>query len=123
MIGGRLSKLRKEKKMTQEEISKKLGIPRSTYSNYESGKREPDFNTAELIAEFLDVSIDYLIGRTNDRNTTLSEPSRILLDSLDLSDEEIINNLPLEIDGRKLTEEEYKWFIASVRAKREMEGR
>lgn len=51
-----------------------------------------------------------------------SEETKEFISVLDLSDEEIMKRFPLEIDGRIVTEEEYKWFIASVRAKRLMEG-
>lgn len=50
-----------------------------------------------------------------------SDETKEFLSSLDLADEEIMKSFPLEIDGRLVTEDEYKWFIASVRAKRMME--
>lgn len=74
MIGERLKKLRKERKLTQEEIALKLGIIRSTYSNYESDKREPDFDTANIMADFFEVSVDYLLGKTEMRS--INERSR-----------------------------------------------
>lgn len=51
--------------LTQVEMAQKLGISRSTIGMYETGAREPDFETLELIADFFNVDIDYLIGRTN----------------------------------------------------------
>jgi transcriptional regulator with XRE-family HTH domain len=78
MIGKRIQLLRKSKKITQEEAAEKMGIVRSTYANYESGKREPDFDTTKLIADFYGVSVDYLLGRDstnedgfNDAETTI----------------------------------------------------
>lgn len=62
MIGKILSRLRKDIGLTQEEASKRLKIPRSTYSNYESGKREPDFETTQKLANFFGVTIGYLLG-------------------------------------------------------------
>jgi transcriptional regulator with XRE-family HTH domain len=59
-----LTRLRKRKRLTQVEVSKLLGIPRSTLCNYENGNREPDFETIKLFASFYDVSIDELFGRT-----------------------------------------------------------
>ncbi len=50
MIGKILKYMRKEKKYKQEIIAKKLGIERSSLSSYESGRRQPDFNTIEKIA-------------------------------------------------------------------------
>lgn len=49
--------------MKQKDVYKALGIPNNTYSNYENGKREPDLKTLVCIADFLDVSVDYLLGR------------------------------------------------------------
>jgi len=52
--------LRENRKMTQGELAKALGISRSTVGMYEQGKREPDFETEEKIADFFNVSLDYL---------------------------------------------------------------
>lgn len=49
--------------MTQTEIAEKLGISRSTIGMYETGAREPDFETLEKIADFFHVNVDYLLGR------------------------------------------------------------
>lgn len=66
MIGNRLTNLRKQKKLTQQELSKRLKIARTTYSGYENGSREPDYATLKKIADFFEVSTDYLLGRTDD---------------------------------------------------------
>lgn len=49
--------------MTQKDIATKLKISRSTYSNYESDFREPDFKNIEILADIFEVSVDYLLGR------------------------------------------------------------
>lgn len=66
--------LRQASGYTQQELSEKLGISRSTIGMYETGAREPDFETLEIIADFFNVDIDYLIGRTN-QTTVLPESS------------------------------------------------
>ncbi|MCL6592703.1 MAG: helix-turn-helix domain-containing protein, partial [Alicyclobacillus sp.] len=54
---------------TQDEVADKIGVARSTYSNYENGHREPDLNTIQKLAELYGVSIDYLLtGRNYNRN-------------------------------------------------------
>jgi transcriptional regulator with XRE-family HTH domain len=63
VIGKKLTELRTKKGMTQVEAAKKLKMPRSTYSNYELDKREPDFDTAEKIANLFDITVDDLLGR------------------------------------------------------------
>ena len=65
MFGERLKKVRERKKLTQGEASKRMGIVRSTYANYENGKREPDNETLKKMAEFYEVSLDYLLGNDN----------------------------------------------------------
>lgn len=64
--------LRTSAGLTQVEMAKKLGISRSTIGMYETGAREPDFEILEKIADFFNVDIDYLLGRT-DKTTILPE--------------------------------------------------
>ncbi|MEH7277610.1 helix-turn-helix transcriptional regulator [Bacillus toyonensis] len=68
MFGTKLNFLRKEKKLRQEDMAKHLGIARTTYAMYEQGNREPDYDTLQKLADFFDVSVDYLLGRTEKRN-------------------------------------------------------
>ncbi|MDI3508754.1 MAG: hypothetical protein PWP48_1345 [Clostridiales bacterium] len=68
MLYERLVKLRKERKMTQEELANILGISRSALSLYETNKRQPDFQTICRLADFFNVSVDYLLDRTDDRH-------------------------------------------------------
>lgn len=56
-FGSRLRCLRKQEELTQQQLADKLGIKKSTISMYENGKREPDFETLESIAEFFNVDI------------------------------------------------------------------
>lgn len=65
-------RLRSSSGLTQAEMAEKLGISRSTIGMYETGAREPDFETLEKIADFFNVDIDYLLGRT-DKTTLLPE--------------------------------------------------
>lgn len=62
----RLRDLREDKDLTQEELVKILGMHKTTYTNYEQGKREIPFNLAIRLAEFYNVSLDYIAGLTND---------------------------------------------------------
>ena len=58
-----LTKLRKSRGYTQAQLAEKLGISRSTYTNYENGNRTPDFEVLERISEVLACSLDELFGR------------------------------------------------------------
>ncbi|MCK8825363.1 helix-turn-helix domain-containing protein [Fuchsiella alkaliacetigena] len=65
----RLKELRKKEELSQRELAKKLNLSGSTIGMYEAGKRKPDSDTLQKIASFFDVSVDYLLGRTNERKS------------------------------------------------------
>lgn len=67
-----LKSLRKSSGLTQDELANKLDVSRSTIGMYESGAREPDYETLETIADFFNVDTDYLLGRTT-KTTVLPE--------------------------------------------------
>lgn len=58
----RLKELRKENKMSQEELSKETCFNQSTISKWERGEREPNIEVLILLADFFKVSTDYLFG-------------------------------------------------------------
>ncbi|MEF2836013.1 MAG: helix-turn-helix transcriptional regulator [Clostridia bacterium] len=64
----RLKKLRLEKNESLESISKILNVTLQTISNYENGKREMTPNTIIKLAEYFNVSTDYLLGKSDIRN-------------------------------------------------------
>ena len=59
----KLKNLRKNEHITQEELTKKIGINLSTYKQYETNRTEPDIETLKKIADYFDVSLDYLCDR------------------------------------------------------------
>ena len=59
----RLKQLRKSKKFSQKDLSKKLGFPQTTYSNYERGSRLITTQKLLLICKFYNVSFDYITGK------------------------------------------------------------
>jgi len=61
----RLAELRKDAGLTQEELAHRLGMSRSSLANYETGQREPDFEATKAIAQFFEVSVDYLLGQSD----------------------------------------------------------
>ena len=66
MFNERLQYLRKERGLTQKDVSAILGVKINTLAQYEKGNREPNFKTLRVLADFFNVSTDYLLGRTND---------------------------------------------------------
>lgn len=61
-LSERLTSLRKEKKLTQEELAKNIGITRQSLSHYENGSAEPPPIVVYNLAKFFQVSSDYLLG-------------------------------------------------------------
>ena len=61
----RIRDLREDHNLTQEALCKKLYMHKTTYTNYEQGKHSVPLDFAVLLANFYDVSLDYLAGRTN----------------------------------------------------------
>lgn len=59
-----IKRLRTERGITQEQLAAMLKVSRSTIGMYETGSREPDFETCEAIADIFNVDMDYLIGRS-----------------------------------------------------------
>lgn len=75
-----LKHLRLQKGYSQLEMAGELGIPQSTYQQYEAGINEPRFSTLIKIADYFDVSIDYLIGRTNVQQPWGKTDNRVALE-------------------------------------------
>lgn len=78
-----LKELRKEKKLTQIELASKLNISQKSYSNWESGKSEPTLDNIIKLAEFLNVSVDKLLGVKIEDNQTAIGMFELLEEYLD----------------------------------------
>ena len=99
-----LKLLRNEKNMSQQELADALGISKSSINMYERGGRQPNFEVLEAIADFFNVDIDYLLGRTN-KTTKIINP----------------NTIAAHFDGDEYTPEELdeiKAFAEFVKSKR-----
>lgn len=62
----RLKEIRKAKGLSQLKLAIDLNTNQNTISRYENGEREPGIAELIAIADYFDISVDYLIGRTND---------------------------------------------------------
>jgi transcriptional regulator with XRE-family HTH domain len=86
VFGKRLSQLRKSHKLSQYDLADRLSFSRGQIANYEQGQRQPDYETLQKLADFFDVSTDYLLGRTNDPSSSsevdeLDEIKKIINDN------------------------------------------
>ena len=61
----RIRDLREDMDLRQSDLAQKTGIDQRTISNYETGKTSPDAESLIILADFFDVTIDYLVGRAN----------------------------------------------------------
>lgn len=72
-----VKQLRMERGITQEQLASMLKVSRSTIGMYETGNREPDFETCEAIADIFNVDMDYLTGRSSVERKSPITPSSI----------------------------------------------
>ena len=99
-----LKLLRNERQLSQQELADALGISKSYINMYERGERQPNFEVLETIADYFNVDIDYLLGRTS-KTTKVINP----------------NTLAAHFDGNEYTEDELnriKEFAAFVKSSR-----
>lgn len=79
-IGTKLKTLRKGQKLTQQELSERLGLSRATISNYEVGRRSPHLTDLRRFAEFYGVGLDYFgVSTENESFELLSRAKNIFL--------------------------------------------
>ncbi|MGX2947167.1 helix-turn-helix domain-containing protein [Enterococcus alishanensis] len=84
MFGKRLKELRKEKShLTQLDMAKYLGVAKTTYASYEQGKRTPDVEIQNKIADYFDVTLDYLHGREQKKQPNLSPQQKTIATHID----------------------------------------
>lgn len=75
----KIRELRNKQSISQKELAMILGVPSNTFNQWENGKREPDYEMLKRIADFFNVSTDYLIGREEKKETSfLNEISDIV---------------------------------------------
>ncbi|MFX3616421.1 MAG: helix-turn-helix domain-containing protein [Sporolactobacillus sp.] len=101
-----MTEIRKEFQKTQQNVADYLGVTRPAYTAYELGSREPDFETLQKLAEYFDVTTDYLLGRTDARHPEKKPEGRFFYD-LDHASEEDLDKM-----------EEYFKFLQSQKRKK-----
>lgn len=76
----RLKTLRASRHISQRELAEQAGLSKSLISMLESGAREPRTEHLEALADFFNVDIDYLLGRSD--QTTILDPERLFVQTL-----------------------------------------
>ncbi len=73
----RIKQLRERESLTQAQMAKILDITKSGYVKYERGEREPRYGVLVALSQYFDVTIDYLLGKSEEENPYISNVSRI----------------------------------------------
>ena len=99
-LTNRLSDARCHAGLDQAELARRIGIPASSISHFEAGRRRPSLNSLCKIAEALDVSTDYLLGRTSDRAAHLDREHFLRLGDMDKNEREIMLEIAMVLSKR-----------------------
>lgn len=99
-FANRLKQLREEKNLSRDELANKLNLSYSAIAKYETGNRSPDDETKKKIAEYFNVSLDYLMGVSDIRNPYSTDKTS--------NEKEYQNQLP---DSFETPEEAVKFLL------------
>lgn len=119
LFSQRLQYLRKKERLTQQDLAQKIGVAKSTISQYEKGSRQPNLEMLEKIADFFNVDIDYLMGRDLTQKIEYTEKKK---EEVSNHTETYIKNLLALFAGEDFTPketEEIKNYIEFIKSKRE----
>ncbi|MBY0088418.1 helix-turn-helix domain-containing protein [Brevibacillus brevis] len=139
-IAQRITDLRKSRGWSQDQLAEKLAMNRANVSNYERGiiTNLPSEVLLKL-SEIFNVTVDYLLCKTDvnlydwvpspaeeAENKTKETPAsyeneKEFLSNIDLSDDELLAQFKLSVDGRDLTQKEVKKLLAFLRMERSLE--
>lgn len=93
----RLKEIRTQRKMTQQDISEKTGIPATSISHIEAGSRKPSLENFYKLVVVLNVSADYLLGRTERSADLGTDPIAKSIQELPESEREMIQKFILSL--------------------------
>ncbi|BAU27592.1 transcriptional regulator with XRE-family HTH domain [Aneurinibacillus soli] len=109
-LGERLKQKRKELKMTQADVAKKLGVDNTTISKWESDTYQPDADNLRNLADLLLTTTDYLTGRINDPSESMTQNDTTInvafsdgfkdFDKLDPEEQEIVMDTVADMIAR-----------------------
>lgn len=118
----RLSRLRKQHDMTQQELADQLGVTRSTVAKYENQFRVPGMKILRKLSSIFGVTVDELIKDQEEFAHDVTERDWILVRGLIRRTpfEELLRKVEFQIDGIPLTEEEAQEVAIYIRTKRMM---
>jgi transcriptional regulator with XRE-family HTH domain len=115
-FANRLKELRKEHRLSQHELASIIGVSKSAISMYENGNRLPELETFEKIADYFNVDMDYLKGKSS--IVRESKSVYYLNDETREIAQEIYDNKDLRMlfdASRKATPEDLKFIVEMAR--------
>jgi transcriptional regulator with XRE-family HTH domain len=115
MIGVRLKKLRG--KRSQEDIAEKIGISRARLSHYETGRSEPDSETLKKIADFYNVSTDFILYGNKEKSTSqdfTEKDERDIAKRMEEIKKDLTSEDGLMFNGEPMSEEAVESFLEAM---------
>ncbi|WCN36218.1 helix-turn-helix domain-containing protein [Aneurinibacillus uraniidurans] len=104
--GDRIVELRELHEIKQKDLASHLGITSTSLSHYERNNRQPSIEILIALAEYFDVTVDYLIGRIDNK--------------IEFTNKKLLKNYKISIDNKEVTSDELIHFIAFIRAERSL---
>ncbi|AXX75107.1 helix-turn-helix domain-containing protein [Lactobacillus reuteri] len=125
-IGEKIANLRKKRGMSQSQLAKELNIGTSTLGMYETGKRSPNPEMLNKLADYFHVSVDYLLGREI-KTEAYYELSNKEKNDIALQAEKLMEGIEsgenLNFYGEPATEEQKERLLIAVQTAMEMNKR
>lgn len=118
-FSNKLKKLRKEKDVKQKDVANVLNISASAYGFYEQGKRTPTSDMFSKLADYFDVSVDYLLGKTDNPKTIKNKEEPKEKDIEKIIDE-LMSQQGLMLCGEPMSEQDMILLRNSIRSTIEM---
>jgi transcriptional regulator with XRE-family HTH domain len=113
----RLKNLRIEKELSQEDLSRILNITRAAVSGYETGRNEPSYEVLSKLSNIFDCSIDYLLGKVDNKKLSIIGGELLPQELRELGVEYYIVNKEAKENG--ITPEEMRKMIKAIKALKE----
>ncbi|MGF6356742.1 transcriptional regulator with XRE-family HTH domain [Paenibacillus sp. 4624] len=110
----RLRKIRKDLKLSQLQVRDHTGINNKTLSGYEAGRNKPDYETLKVLCDYYGVTMDWVLGHTNNPHSQLTEAERDMVEKVELNDDSFIKG-DFTFDGVELTEDQKRKLQAMAR--------
>ncbi|PFD33595.1 transcriptional regulator [Bacillus cereus] len=114
MIGEKIKDLRKNNKITQEQLGNAIGVSKMAISYFEKGKKSPGRESLEKIADYFDVTTDYLLGRSEDPELNEEENKIVTEEGKNIL--ALIESLPE--DERKKAWEQLEMYVTYMKNKK-----